>query len=388
MKYFCLILICCNFLMIGKCQKLPCPYYPAPCPEEDYIHKYSDVNTLLSNGIIQQEIAFDKDKKILTFNTVNKIAKENNWEFFELDEFSYNFNYVKPSFAYDIRPPHMYSISFLFIVNKDEIENWRSYQTSYNESYGNIMGGMIDTTEQKKNKFAGTHIEDSLQFYIEKAGKYATDHYEQYSKDLLSDNKKGIKTYENGTENINKKLDYYKALADKEINNENQDNDTKINSVEQENNIKTAYFRDKSVALIKFEFNYDFTFSGISNQEFGNWLLSNKKVDVKSVQYASVANSKIVEYHASSIYQGQFHYPNHEALLLVDGWNIKSADKGYEAYGSLYKESNIYKDHNSIKRIKCDQLQTVALNIQGSPESIKKITIILDMTDIKKAVVR
>jgi hypothetical protein len=374
--------------MIGKCQKLPCPYYPAPCPEEDYIHKYSDVNTLLSNGIIQQEIAFDKDKKILTFNTVNKIAKENNWEFFELDEFSYNFNYVKPSFAYDIRPPHMYSISFLFIVNKDEIENWRSYQTSYNESYGNIMGGMIDTTEQKKNKFAGTHIEDSLQFYIEKAGKYATDHYEQYSKDLLSDNKKGIKTYENGTENINKKLDYYKALADKEINNENQDNDTKINSVEQENNIKTAYFRDKSVALIKFEFNYDFTFSGISNQEFGNWLLSNKKVDVKSVQYASVANSKIVEYHASSIYQGQFHYPNHEALLLVDGWNIKSADKGYEAYGSLYKESNIYKDHNSIKRIKCDQLQTVALNIQGSPESIKKITIILDMTDIKKAVVR
>jgi hypothetical protein len=374
--------------MIGKCQKLPCPYYPAPCPEEDYIHKYSDVNTLLSNGIIQQEIAFDKDKKILTFNTVNKIAKENNWEFFELDEFSYNFNYVKPSFAYDIRPPHMYSISFLFIVNKDEIENWRSYQTSYNESYGNIMGGMIDTTEQKKNKFAGTHIEDSLQFYIQKAAKYATDHYEQYSKDLLSDNKKGIKTYENGTENINKKLDYYKALADKEINNENQDNDTKINSVEQENNIKTAYFRDKSVALIKFEFNYDFTFSGISNQEFGNWLLSNKKVDVKSVQYASVANSKIVEYHASSIYQGQFHYPNHEALLLVDGWNIKSADKGYEAYGSLYKESNIYKDHNSIKRIKCDQLQTVALNIQGSPESIKKITIILDMTDIKKAVVR
>lgn len=374
--------------MIGKCQKLPCPYYPAPCPEEDYIHKYSDVNTLLSNGIIQQEIAFDKDKKILTFNTVNKIAKENNWEFFELDEFSYNFNYVKPSFAYDIRPPHMYSISFLFIVNKDEIENWRSYQTSYNESYGNIMGGMIDTTEQKKNKFAGTHIEDSLQFYIQKAAKYATDHYEQYSKDLLSDNKKGIKTYENGTENINKKLDYYKALADKEINNENQDNDTKINSVEQENNIKTAYFRDKSVALIKFEFNYDFTFSGISNQEFGNWLLSNKKVDVKSVQYASVANSKIVEYHASSIYQGQFHYPNHEALLLVDGWNIKSADKGYEAYGSLYKESNIYKDHNSIKRIKCDQLQTVALNIQGSPESIKKITSVLDMTDIKKAVVR
>ncbi|MDP9041236.1 MAG: hypothetical protein M3N30_04590 [Bacteroidota bacterium] len=108
-----------------------CIYYPADCPSDRQLGDSAD---RLVNPILPEEISMEIRLHDLLTRLMQKQAEIKGWEVYSFDE-SDGTGYLNADrsgpLEFNLRPPHDYEISFIFIVNKDSLLAWKDWQKDF-----------------------------------------------------------------------------------------------------------------------------------------------------------------------------------------------------------------------------------------------------------------
>lgn len=147
-------------------------------------------------------------------------------------------------------------------------------------------------------------------------------------------------------------------------------------SYDDEKKRRTAQFREASTVEIFFEFNPGVGVihsSGGGDEEVTNYNLPG------AVFAKSVHNPYFDPYTMA------WHFDQWEnfTVLLFGRWISKTdQDKNYEAIFTLNKQDDEY----TLKKIRSDKVQTIAVHIMGSKTNVDKLTGLLDANKLNAAV--
>jgi hypothetical protein len=144
-----------------------CAWFPAPCPHESEIaNAQSYTERSLDNKITAQELAMESNLRNMLTDILQKMARQNHWQLYELNESSYDrpnsiIGYAKwETVPYEKRPPHGYSISFILVVNKDSLKAWRDWYTNDLTQQANQL---VADLNANKNNGPSTNSYEALQ---------------------------------------------------------------------------------------------------------------------------------------------------------------------------------------------------------------------------------
>jgi hypothetical protein len=375
-------------------QVTDCPQWPAPCPHSEEITKAMDfASRTRDNNVTQQEMAMEANLRNLFTDILQKIAKPNHWQLYELNESDYDrpntfIGYPKwEATPYEKRPPHAYKISFILVVNKDSLKAWRDWYTGDFTAQSNqlMAGAANDSHSEANNKLLQVYM-DSVQYYAQMSAKYLQDHQAQYMSDIHSNNKKGIKEHEDKMAWYRKKSD---AFVKKYQDAQNGIYTNSANSLDDLNKKKIAMtekFANASIALVHFSVNPEQAGFGITDAD-QKCVLPQTTFTVSGAFYAGMLHNtepKADKAYEVGLADYLFDNPTHIATVLIGGWLHKH--DGYNYIHAAYTADQANTNLTGIKSAKCDAVQNLALYIEGRPDRIKSILNQMDVAALRKLI--
>ncbi|MEO6916272.1 MAG: hypothetical protein ABI151_12010 [Chitinophagaceae bacterium] len=141
-----LFVLCMFFSLQANAQN--CDVFPADCPETGDMEAAQDSGACIRNLILSQEIAMQNQLREKFKNQMQEIADARKWEMYEYTEMAgagasrHKANGDMELVPYNIRPPYEYSISFIFIINKDSLNAWHSW---YYNDFQNASDQLVDS---------------------------------------------------------------------------------------------------------------------------------------------------------------------------------------------------------------------------------------------------
>lgn len=269
------ILIVCFFLF-GRISlhAQNCAPWWAPCPHSDEISTaQNSVQREEKNTVLPQEMAMEGKLRNALSNIVQKLAAQKHWQWYEVNESAYDrmdgsISYEKwNATPYEKRPPHVYSIAFVIVVNSDSLQAWRDwYMNDYSKKVKQtITGGNLAMQTEDNNKQLQEYM-DSAKYYLLQRADYTINNASQHSSDLRTNNQQGLKKYKD-------KLAWYKKKSDGFLNDYKNESDAKNASATNSSNVlhdeylsKTRLFTNASLILVHFSINQLATGFGLTGE--------------------------------------------------------------------------------------------------------------------------
>jgi hypothetical protein len=111
-------------------QAQACRYFPADCPTS----QLADSADRFNNPIVPEEVSMEIRMHDFLNDAMQTLADKKKWEVYQYDE-SHGTGFLNASrsgpLAFNLRPPHEYEISFIFIVNPDSLRAWQEWQKEF-----------------------------------------------------------------------------------------------------------------------------------------------------------------------------------------------------------------------------------------------------------------
>jgi len=390
-----LLLLLMLFLPVMIFAQGECPQWPAPCPHETEIATAQDVSQRQSEKfILPQEAAMEARVRNALTDAMQKLAKQKHWQLYELNEMGFDrpntgigYNEWERT-PYEKRPPHTYLISFILVVNRDSLDTWRNWFKNdfakmandyVAQMNSNADAGTGNATASKMQAYA-----DSAAYYNKLSADYAVQHQADYMSAIQSGNKKGQQNY---TDHINR----YTAQADK-FNKKIQQVQTGGDNTQQDSyssltNVKltqTERFANATLLLVHFSINRDIMGYGVTDADQHN-VRPQHILPVAGAVYAGLLkNPAKTEEHAFEVGTADFTYyhPSWVATAFFGAWSPTHDAYGYRP--AAYSANKGNTDLVSLKKVKCDAVQNLAMQIEGRPDYIKQFLSAADIGAIQK----
>jgi len=375
-------------------QATDCPQWPAPCPHSEEInHAMDAAGREAGNTVTPQEIAMESNLRNALTDILQKFTRPKHWELYEMMESDYDRPNGTIGFAqwqatpYAKRPPHVYSISFIVVVNKDSLAAWQEWYNNVLPQQANQVVADIKTDGQNsQNDQVLQSLTDSVQYYAQLSAKYMQDHAVEYATDIQNNNQKGIKRYNDKIAAYQKQSD---AVMQKIQTRANGNMSASSNSSDQfarEKVTKTDQFINSSVVLINFTMNAERAGFGLDGDD-NRSMNPQEKLNVPGAFYAGLLHNPNNP-DRQSYYIGEhdylFDHPGNIATILFGKWQLKR-----DAYNNIpagYKATKAGSDLTTVKAVKCDIVQNIVLQIEGRPGHIKNIIHLLDTEALQKLI--
>lgn len=126
-----------------------CSYFPADCPTA----QLADSADRFNNPIVPEEVSMEIRMHDFLSDQMQRLADKKKWEVYQYDE-SHSTGYLNASrsgpLAFNLRPPHEYEISFIFIVNADSLRAWQEWQKAFTQQ----IADQADKVNQNTDNYA------------------------------------------------------------------------------------------------------------------------------------------------------------------------------------------------------------------------------------------
>lgn len=154
-------LVCAGLLMASTSIQAQCVQYPADCPSD---RQLPDSAERFGNPLVPEEVSMEIRLHDFFTNSMQALAEKKGWEVYQYDETDGS-GYLKDDrsgpLSFNLRPPHDYEISFIFIVNKDSLSAWQESYKVWGSKFQDEMEKMkssgsstalLNMENDKKNK--------------------------------------------------------------------------------------------------------------------------------------------------------------------------------------------------------------------------------------------
>lgn len=374
-------------------QSNPCAYWPAPCPHSTEISNARDWAVAKRNGRLPQEMVFEEMLKSKTEKIVNDLAEKNHWQVYEFNESSNNTPLannekgIVDTVPFEKRPPHLYTISYIFIIDPSVMKQWANWIDDFRDR---LSKSFTDTRPAEPDERQKMYF-DSAMYYTNLHKKYAQEHQEEYVKAVKANDEKYLKHYNDQSEAYSKKSDAFIEKYNKLQNEANAGPEEKIKEIQNEETSKTIFYRDASTILVKFSFNDYQTGSGIIDPTNYKNIQPQHKVNISSVQLSAITHDPLPAEHITTeeskgIADFDFEHPTDIGLLLVDGWNLQP-DNSFGFYHAQYEKNPVNTGYKIKKPIATDHLRTLAVHIEGKNDTVQKLMQQLNLQELKDLIV-
>lgn len=369
-----------------------CAQWPAPCPHSTEINGAMDfAGREEGNKVTPQEMAMEADLRNTLTDMLHQLTRARHWQLYELNESDYDRPNTSVSFTkwcatpYEKRPPHQYEISFIIIVNRDSLNAWKDWNNNEAPQKANHVVADLNTSAQSMaNDQELKILMDSAQYYAQLSGNYMQDHYAQYTADLQSNNKSGIKRYDDAIAAYQKRSDAVMKKIQDRASGANASSANSYKRFGDEQISKTETFINASVVLLNFVFNPELINFGLTDgTQVG--IIPQKALNVPGAWYAGLLHNPSPP-DRQSYYMTEFDYvydhPSNIGVILFGKWQSKR--DAYNYTRAAYLANNAADDLETLKVVKCDKIQNMALRIEGRPDYIKQVISGIDMAAIQK----
>lgn len=134
-----------------------CVQFPADCPSDRQLPDSAD---RFANPLLPEEVSMELRLHDFFTSSMQALADKKKWEVYQYDETDGS-GYLKDDrsgpLPFNLRPPHDYGISFIFIVNKDSLTAWQEWNkelvSQMQEEVDKMKSGIkIDVSALQANK--------------------------------------------------------------------------------------------------------------------------------------------------------------------------------------------------------------------------------------------
>ncbi|HZZ76138.1 MAG TPA: hypothetical protein VFE04_09435 [Puia sp.] len=148
-----LIIFLLTAIPFGFSYAQSCSWFPADCPSD---RRLPDSAERLANPVTPSEISMEIRLHDFFTALMQKEAEKKNWQVYQFDE-SAGSGYLNAdrtgSLADDLRPPHDYELSFIFIIDSDSLHAWQHWQQDFLANMQEEIKKM--TSNNDYSKFTG-----------------------------------------------------------------------------------------------------------------------------------------------------------------------------------------------------------------------------------------
>lgn len=387
-KLFFIVFACFSVTVFG--QDFPCTYWPAPCPNTSSFTLAEDASQRKQNGAIDETLAFSRKMRNQLTDFMQKTAKQNGWQVYELMEDYYDgppFIFVSydawDKTPYEKRPPISDDITFIMIINKDSLSHWKNWRVQLQSESEKQTNSYLAQTKNVENDPLLKSYFDSAQYYTTLRTNYAQAHEKQHVDDLKNNNKKALQEYESIQKSLRDKSDtYIKKYQDRQA--LLYQSSTKSFNAFQDNTAKlTAAFMEGSIVLIHFAVNPYQVKTGIEDGDQRS-MVPQYSLKVSGTSYAGLLiNKKTPDDHAYQFnYKGYlFNSPAAVATILFGAYQPKDS---YNNFRPTFEKpfTTAAATLGAVKSIKCDVLQNLALHIEGGQKNVREVVEKIDWNSI------
>lgn len=389
-----LILLFISSSLLVYAQSDQCEYWPAPCPHKTEISNARDWAVAKNNGRLPQEMLFEEMLKSKTDKIVNDIAQKNHWQVYEFNESSFNTPLatnekgIVDTVAFEKRPPHLYVISYIFIISQPMMKQWIDWLEDFRDRTTKSFEKMTKPSEpDEKQKM----YYDSAMFYTNLRLKYMQEHQDEYSKAIKANDEKYLKRYEAQSEVYDRKSDDFINRYNELQKEASAGPEQQMKQFQNEETNKNIYYRDASTILVKFSFNEPRIGSGIIDPANDHDIQPQKHLNIPDFQLAAITHNPLPAEHITTeeskgVADFDFEHPTDVGLILVGGWNLQH-DNIFGFYHADYSKNAISSGYKTKKPITTDHLRSVAIHIEGKESSVQGFMQQLSVKELKELVV-
>jgi hypothetical protein len=378
------------FTFCANSQNNNCSYSPAPCPNSSSISGADEWQVRIKNGAIEQGLAFQKKIRNQVTDLLQKTCRQNSWQVYQVtDEYFDGPPFQFISFAnweaapYEKRPPVWDDLAFVIIVDKDSLMQWRKWQEDFLQQAEKGSDQYVTNIKKTEDDALLKSYFDSANYYSQQRIKYSDTHQQQYLQDLKNNNKAALQEHE-------KMEKFYLDKSDAFIKKyQNRQSEVYSNANQSANTIQnvqakySAMFAESSIVLIHFGINPYHVTMGMEDGGQHS-IIPQYSLKISGASYAGLLiNKKIPDVHAYDFnYKGYFfNSPASVATILFGNYQPKDS---YNNYRPIFEKNftSSATTLSSIKNIKCDVLQNLAVHIEGRPDKVNTIIKSIDWIEI------
>lgn len=321
---------------------------------------------------------------------VQRIAREKGWRVYEVNERGGNYSppYIYTGYAdweatpFNKRTPDNFLVSFIFIINPDSLQAWKSYLLNDVQDQAKAAA---DQYMQVQNNPLMKRYTDSLDAYIKEYTDFTVANSKSYMENIQSKNQQGIRQYEDGVKAIKEKMD---AIQQKMADLSKPANDNAAGHLTTWHK-RQSQFAESSMALINFDINPFSAGYFDVQQGIDVNTLHKRKLAVPNAFFASVLDTGIAPDNNSYVvdsYSFLCRGPAHDAAVLFGSF---LPPDGYGHYRPVFTKGHHDKQSvlGTVKAVPCDKVQNVAVHIEGSNNTINEIVAALDWNKVYKLIV-
>ncbi len=338
------VLIILFLFLSTKLTAQQCQYFPADCPDADGISsaKYN------SNGLLPQEIEIKNRFRDETTDMMLQASKQLHWQAMELGAVAGTGPLQAGATPYEYRSPRMFFSEWQFIADKDSLTAWKNWLEDFGRRSVNNLNSYTDKSTEIANSPLYKAYSDSIDDYTNKSAAYVEKHQSEGMAALDSKSYKLLQGKMNDF--INKRAQLMKAAEGSYVN------------TDEERTLQTARFREGATVHVLFYVNY--SAGNIKSSE------DDKAYDYK-IPGSFIAKIVTVATPDISLNTDDPGRYKHFLSILLGKWSKKMNQ--YNGYNSQFADLPGQNDEHSLKKIKSDKVQTIAIYIIGSEKNIQKI---------------
>ena len=335
-----------SFFTFGMAQD--CPLFPADCPDGGSIENGQSESVRLGNGLLIQEIHMQNQMRNLTTAMMLAAGKKLHWEVQELDEVTNLNPFQQSETPYELRSPRYFGIAFECILNQDSLKAWKNWLTNLSLQLENQGLETQKQQQELENSPKYLQYQDSANYYMKAATDFLTAHPN------FSTNTKEVTQYTGLMAKVTGFTEKMNAVLYPPTTGNNED----PNAVRDKG---TLYYRNLVTLDIFFEFN-----AGVG-------LIYTSDGEEKVQQYTpdtlpGIAKSVTLSDPDLNTIMWHFDQWPDMQVILLGGW--KQDKENRSNYTAAFEAAG-QGDEHTPKKVKSDQVQTIAIHIMGNPQNAR-----------------
>jgi len=345
-----------------------CSQFPADCPQS--MENTKDSMICIQDLIVPREINMQNKVRALIGDMMDQLARSKNWQAYEFSEFADHVANPTNDAAgnplplpYPLRRPHEFALSYILITNQDSLNAWRQW---HNTELKDQVDGVVAKYNMSANDDAfqariKTYM-DSANYFMQLREKYYSDHSAEYQKALLADDKATINKIERNTKSFENKSNFWIEKATKARDNQLAPADVTEKDLQASIREHTVRFRNASMIRVKFKLN-----PRLISLHLSESMTMTRPVHLTGASQGFLLHNK--DPYEKAIHDlDQFERSTDLGVLLLGSWKQQNAVEGTYSPEFALNPKNM--DNYSSKSIQSDQVQAIAIFVEGNPENI------------------
>lgn len=342
------------------------PLWPADKPETVRIAQSQSRESRLEDLLLPQEIAMQDRMRTLFTDMMQHAAKKLGWQMVELSEYTNEGGLQGAGTPYNLRSPRGINITFLFVVNKDNLKAWKQYQINYNNKHLNTQSNTYNSQMDVTNSPLYKRYKDSMEHYQNLYLNYVNAHQSEgaalYTKD------KHPKYYQD------KENEFIEKMTN--MTQQVQDN-AGIDEMENENKLQTFNFRNETIVQVHFHVNA--FASGPQEQS-----IQGSEYNSSSYPMPPALLSRIYAFKLITSNETPDKWKN-VLLVLLGNFHTRPNEEGYFDAGFNYTTQG---DEHTPKKIKSDKIQNISITISGNKMNVERMAKLIDVEKLNREIVK